>query len=134
MLYPPFLMTIALLVGFFLAGLVTLGNMQAWWLQEILTKLGDLTLFIGATGLTAITDNAALTYLGSLVELSDSQKYNLVAGAVAGGALTVIANAPNPAGYGILKGSFSGGINPLKLLMGAAIPTIVAMICFQILA
>ena len=123
----------SLLVGFFLAGLVTLGNMQAWWLQQILTQLGDLTLFMGATGLTAITDNAALTYLGSLVELTDSQKYNLVAGAVAGGGLTVIANAPNPAGYGILKGSFTGGINPLKLLMGAALPTLVACLCFQIL-
>lgn len=124
----------SLLVGFFLAGLVTLGGMQAWWLKQVLTQLGDLTLFLGATGLTAITDNAALTYLGSLVELSDTQKYNLVAGAVAGGGLTVIANAPNPAGYGILKGSFSGGISPLKLLMGAAFPTIVVCLCFQLLA
>ena len=123
----------SLLVGFFLAGLVTLGGMQGWWLQQILTRLGDFTLFVGATGLTAITDNAALTYLGSLVELSEGQKYSLVAGAVAGGGLTVIANAPNPAGYGILKGSFNGGINPMKLLMGAAFPTLVACICFQIL-
>ncbi len=123
----------SLLVGFFLAGLVTLGQEQAWWLSKVITQLGDLALFMGATGLTAITDNAALTYLGSLVELSDSAKYNLVAGAVAGGGLTVIANAPNPAGYGILKGSFNGGINPLKLLMGAAIPTVVACLCFQLL-
>lgn len=123
----------SLLVGFFLGGLVTLGNMQQWWLKEVLTQLDNLTLFIGATGLTAITDNAALTYLGSLVELSDGAKYNLVAGAVAGGGLTVIANAPNPAGYGILKSSFDGGINPGKLLMGAIIPTIVACLCFQLL-
>jgi hypothetical protein len=124
----------SLLVGFFLAGLVTLGGMQSWWLKEILSKLGDLPLFIGATGLTAITDNAALTYLGSLVDLSDSAKFNLVAGAVAGGGLTVIANAPNPAGYGILKDSFEGGISPLKLFLGAAIPTLVACLCFQLLA
>ena len=57
-------------------------------------------LFFGAAALTAITDNAALTYLGSLVEdISDQSKYSLVAGAVAGGGLTVIANAPNPAGF-----------------------------------
>lgn len=123
----------AMLVGFFLGGLVTLGQMQAWWLQEVLTKMGDFTLFVGATGLTAITDNAALTYLGSLVDLSDGAKYNLVAGAVAGGGLTVIANAPNPAGYGILKGAFEGGISPVKLLMSAALPTLVACICFQVL-
>ena len=123
----------SLLVGFFLAGLVTLGGVQAWWLKPILGTLSDLPLFIGSTGLTAITDNAALTYLGSLVELTDSAKYALVAGAVAGGGLTVIANAPNPAGFGILKGSFGkDGIKPLGLLAGAIIPTIVAMICLQV--
>ena len=123
----------SLLVGFFLAGLVTLGDQQAWWLQSVLKSLGDLPLFLGATGLTAITDNAALTYLGSLVELSDSAKYNLVAGAVAGGGLTVIANAPNPAGYGILKDAFPGGISPLGLIAGAIGPTIVVCLFFQLL-
>jgi predicted cation transporter len=124
----------SLLVGFFLAGLVTLGNMQSWWLQEVITKLGDLTLYLGATALTAITDNAALTYLGSLVDLTDSQKFNLVAGAVTGGGLTVIANAPNPAGFGILKNSFGeDGISPLGLFLGAIFPTIVMIILFQIL-
>ncbi|WP_120404538.1 putative Na+/H+ antiporter [Halobacteriovorax sp. BALOs_7] len=124
----------SLLVGFFLGGLVTLGGQQGWWLQPILTQLGDFVLFVGATSLTAITDNAALTYLGTLVELTDSAKYNLVAGAVAGGGLTVIANAPNPAGFGILKGTFGkDGINPGKLLLGALFPTILAMVFFQIL-
>ncbi len=124
----------SLLVGFFLGGLVTLGGVQAWWLQPILTTMPDLPLFFGSTGLTAITDNAALTYLGSLVDLTDSAKYSLVAGAVAGGGLTVIANAPNPAGFGILKGRFGkDGINPLGLLLGAIGPTIIAMICLQVL-
>lgn len=125
----------SLLVGFFLAGLVALGGVQAWWLKPILSDMNDLALFFGSTALTAITDNAALTYLGSLVELGDSAKYNLVAGAVTGGGLTVIANAPNPAGFGILKSSFGkDGINPLGLLAGALFPTAVACICFQILA
>lgn len=124
----------SLLVGFFLGGLVTLGAQQAWWLQPILGKLPDLPLFFGATALTAITDNAALTYLGSLVELTDTAKYSLVAGAVAGGGLTVIANAPNPAGFGILKDSFGeDGINPLYLLAGAIGPTLVAMFFLEIL-
>jgi len=124
-----------LLVGFFLCGLVILGGMQKWWLQPVLASLGELPLFLGSTGLTAFTDNAALTYLGSQVDgLSDSMKYALVSGAVAGGGLTIIANAPNPAGYGILKNSFgSEGISPLGLLAAAAGPTIVAMICFWIL-
>lgn len=124
----------SLMVGFFLGGLVVLGSIQQWWLQDIITKLGDLPLFFGATALTAITDNAALTYLGSLVELSDTAKYYLVAGAVTGGGLTVIANAPNPAGYGILKGSFKDGlINPLYMLLGALFPTLVSIACFLLL-
>jgi len=110
-----------LLVAFFLAGLVVLGSVQRWWLEPILTSLNSTALFISSIGLTAITDNAAITYLGSLVtSLSDESKYLLVAGAVTGGGLTVIANAPNPAGYSILNASFGeDGINPLRLFLHA---------------
>ena len=95
------------MVAFFLAGLIVLGGQQRWWLQDVLSRLDESTLFFGAAALTAITDNAALTYLGSLVDgVSSEYKYSLVAGAVAGGGLTVIANAPNPAGYAILKNHF----------------------------
>lgn len=118
----------ALMVGFFLAGLVTLGGMQKWWLQDLLAGLSPIVLFWGATALTAVTDNAALTYLGSLVDgTGDLWRYMLVAGSVTGGGLTVIANAPNPAGFSILKGCFpDGAISPLKLLYAASLPTAVA--------
>lgn len=125
-----------LLVGFFLAGLVTLGSLQAWWLKPLISRLDGHSLFFGATGLTAITDNAALTYLGSLVEgISDELKYALVAGAVTGGGLTVIANAPNPAGVGILQNAkvFTSGISPLGLLLGALPPTGIAILFFWVL-
>jgi len=123
-----------LLVAFFLGGLVVLGGMQAWWLQPVLLGMDETQIYFGATALTAITDNAALTYLGSQVEgLSEGFKYALVTGAVTGGGLTIIANAPNPAGASILKGTFDeGAINPLGLLAGALLPTVVAIICFRI--
>ena len=122
----------ALLVAFFLAGLVVLGGMQQWWLQPIVSGLQPTALFFGALGLTAITDNAALTYLGSLIEgMSDAAKYMLVAGAVAGGGLTVIANAPNPAGVSLLKAGFNdGSIGAGGLLLGALAPTVVAAVLF----
>ena len=106
-----------LLVGFFLGGLVVLGGLQQWWLQPLLSEMSTTPLYYGATFLTAITDNAALTYLGSLVDgMSPEAKYALVTGAVTGGGLTVIANAPNPAGFAILKGTFDDGvISPLWL-------------------
>ena len=122
-----------LMVAFFLAGLVVLGGQQRWWLQDVLARLDETTLFYGAAALTAITDNAALTYLGSLVEgVSRDYQYALVAGAVAGGGLTVIANAPNPAGFAILKDHFDDqSISALGLLAAALLPTGVAIACFR---
>jgi Na+/H+ antiporter NhaD/arsenite permease-like protein len=124
-----------LMVGFFLAGLVTLGGLQQWWLQDVLTGMDSTALYFGATALTAITDNAALTYLGSLVEgTDDAFKYSLVSGAVTGGGLTVIANAPNPAGFAILRGHFEDeSINSLGLFVTAMPPTIIAILAFRLL-
>ncbi|MGE5667224.1 MAG: putative Na+/H+ antiporter [Betaproteobacteria bacterium] len=124
-----------LLVGFFLAGLVVLGGLQQWWLVPLLQDMDSTTVYVGAMALTAVADNAALTYLGSLVpNLGDEFKYALVAGAVAGGGLTVIANAPNPAGFAILRGHFEdGAIHPVRLLAAALPATLVAALAFQLL-
>jgi hypothetical protein len=123
----------SLMVAFFLAGLVVLGGQQKWWLQPLLVNLDSTSVYYGATVLTAVTDNAALTYLGSLVDgLSDEFKYSLVSGALTGGGLTVIANAPNPAGFSILKPSFEeGAISALYLFLYALPPTIIAIIAFR---
>ncbi|MEQ1667813.1 MAG: putative Na+/H+ antiporter [Sulfuriferula sp.] len=124
-----------LLVAFFLAGLVVLGGQQQWWLQPLLLSMSSDQVFIGATVLTAFTDNAALTYLGSQVDgLSDTFKYALVAGAVTGGGLTIIANAPNPAGIAILREHFEdNAVHPLGLLLAALLPTVVAALAFKFL-
>ncbi|MBK7963849.1 MAG: putative Na+/H+ antiporter [Bdellovibrionales bacterium] len=124
-----------LLVAFFLGGLVVIGGMQGWWLEPILSKLTNSHLYLSAIGLTAFTDNAALTYLGTLVpSLSESSRYALVAGAVVGGGLTVIANAPNPAGFSILQDAFGDeGISPLKLFYSALPPTLIAGLCYWFL-
>jgi hypothetical protein len=131
----PLIIKEGLLVGFFLAGLVVLGGMQQWWLQPIVESLSPVALFFGALGLTAITDNAALTYLGSLIEgISAPSQYMLMAGAVAGGGLTVIANAPNPAGAALLRRGFDdASIGAVGLLLGALGPTIVAAAAFLLL-
>jgi hypothetical protein len=124
-----------LLVGFFLASLVIHGGCQQWWIAPVLSSLSEWPLMIGSTILTAFNDNAAITYLATLVPgFSDSLKFAVVAGAVAGGGLTVIANAPNPAGQSILASRFGpGGIAPLKLLMGAILPTIIVGAAFMLL-
>lgn len=124
----------SLLVSMFLGGIIQFGAFQKWWLAPLLGSMTDIILFKGAVALTAITDNAALTYLGSQVEsLTEASKYALVAGALAGGGLTIIANAPNAAGYSVLAAKFPGGIKPLNLLLAALVPTAVAIFCLWVL-
>jgi len=123
-----------LLVGFFLGGLVTHGGVQGWWIEPVLGDLSEFPLMLMATVLTSFNDNAAITYLSTLVPgLTDGLKYAVVAGAVAGGGLTVIANAPNPAGQSILNKHFEGGITPFGLLKAALVPTVIMFLLFILL-
>ena len=123
-----------LLVGFFLAGLVIHGGLQGWWIEPVLKRLDEFPLFVSSVLLTAFNDNAAITYLATLVPgFTDPLKYAVVAGAVTGGGLTVIANAPNPAGQTILQRFFPQGVSPLGLLTGALLPTLVMALCFLLL-
>lgn len=120
-----------LLVGFFLGGLVVHGGLQGWWIAPVLEGLSTIPLFIGAVVLTAFNDNAAITLLATLVpDLAPQLKYAVVAGAVAGGGLTVIANAPNPAGQSLLNKYFVDGVSPLYLLLGALLPTVIVSAVF----
>jgi hypothetical protein len=130
-----------LLVGLFLAALVTHGGFQGWWIQPVLSSLGELQLFVGSILLTAFNDNAAITYLASLVPalgplpaahegMASSLQYAVLAGALTGGGLTIIANAPNPAGQAILAKHFRGGVSPAGLLAGSLLPTAVVAACF----
>jgi hypothetical protein len=99
----------------------------------VLSSLGEAPLFVGATLLTAFNDNALITYLATLVpNLAEPLKQAVLEGAVVGGGLTVIANAPNPAGQALLNRFFPDSISPLCLAAGALIPTIIAALVFRI--
>ena len=122
-----------LLVGFFLGGLVIHGGVQGWWIAPVLGSLEEIPLLLAAAGLTAFNDNAAITFLSTLVPgFTEELKYAVVAGAVAGGGLTVIANAPNPAGQSLLKKYFDNGVSPAGLLKSALFPTLVVVLCFLV--
>jgi hypothetical protein len=123
-----------LLVGFFLGGLVIHGGLQGWWISPVLSSLAEAPLFFSATILTAFNDNALITYLATLVpNFEPALKIAVVEGAVIGGGLTVIANAPNPAGNSLLQRFFGGAISPLGLLVGAVPPTVIAILVFRVL-
>jgi hypothetical protein len=123
-----------LLVGFFLAGLVIHGGLQGWWIAPLLATLAETPLFIGSSVLTAFNDNALITYLATLVPNLDHRlKIAVLEGAVTGGGLTVIANAPNPAGQALLSRFFGGAVSPVGLFLGALPPTVIAALAFRIL-
>ena len=122
-----------ILVGFFLAGLVIHGGLQGWWLEPVITELTEWPLFVGSVVLTSFNDNAAITFLASQVSgLGPELKYAVLAGAVCGGGLTVIANAPNPAGQALLSRFFGDGVSPGKLVMGAFVPTVIVSLVMML--
>jgi hypothetical protein len=122
-----------LLVGFFLAGLVIHGGLQGWWIAPLLASLSETPLYLGATVLTAFNDNALITYLSTLVpNLTEGMKAAVVEGAVTGGGLTVIANAPNPAGQAILGKFFGDAVEPLWLAVAALVPTLITIVAFRL--
>jgi hypothetical protein len=123
-----------LLVGFFLAGLVIHGGLQGWWIAPVLSSLSETPLFVASAVLTSFNDNALITFLATLVPGLDEQlRLAVVQGAVVGGGLTVIANAPNPAGQALLARFFGGAVMPLRLLAGAIPATLIAALAFRLL-
>ena len=122
-----------LMVGFFLAGIVIHGGLQGWWIGPVLSSLSQNGLFWGATILTAFNDNALITKLATFVpDLPEGFKIAVVEGAVTGGGLTVIANAPNPAGRALLGRFFDDAVSPAKLFAAAVIPTLIAAAMFRL--
>ena len=86
-----------------------------------------LAVLVNATAVT-------LLLAPNAPDLSAESRYMLVAGAVAGGGLTVIANAPNPAGVALLRRGFNDeSIGAGGLLAGALAPTAVACVAFLLL-
>ena len=123
-----------LMVGFFLGGLVIHGGLQGWWIAPVLASLTETPLFLGATVLTAFNDNSLITYLSTLVPNLGASLKIAVVGAVTGGGLTVIANAPNPAGQALLARFFVDGVvAPFGLFVAALVPTFIAAIAFRLL-
>lgn len=123
----------ALMVAFFIAGIMLHGNLQAWWISPLLANLPELNLNFAAIFLTSFNDNAAITYLSTfVVDFPENMKYAVVTGAITGGGLTLIANAPNPVGQSILKRFFYPGISSGLLLRFAALPTVITALVFYI--
>lgn len=122
------------LIALFLTSLLIFGPMQTWWIEPVLRTLDGRLLYLVSTLLTGMVDNAALTYLGAQVpDLSADSKYFLVAGAISGGGLTLIANAPNIVGLNLLRPHFPNGFDSKKLFVSALLPTFLIALIFAFL-
>ncbi len=114
-----------LMVGLFLAGLVIHGGLQGWWIEQLLGDLNYGEMMLSGTVLTAFNENSTVAYLACLLDdLKPTVEYALVSGLIAGGGLTVIAHAPNPAGQALLRPYFHKGVSPWNLFLFALGPTI----------
>lgn len=130
----PLILRPALLVGFFIASLVIHGGLQEWWIAPLLHHATPKQMLFTSLTLGPLTDNGALVYLATLIpHLSDLSKYAMMVGAVVAGGLTIIANAPNPAGYQILNHHFKKGISAKNLFLWGLIPTIIGLVIFIVL-
>lgn len=127
----PIRLTQPLLIGLFLAGLVIHGGLQGWWVVDLLEQLTPLGVFSVSILITAFNDNTSISYLATLVpSWGEIFQYAIFSGVIAGGGLTVIGNAPNPAGFAILGHHFKNGISPIKLFLSAALPTLILYAIF----
>lgn len=120
-----------LLIGLFLAGLIIHGGLQGWWVVDLLERLKPIGVMGVSILLTAFNDNTSISYLSTLVpSWGEAFQYAIFTGVIAGGGLTVIGNAPNPAGFAILGRYFNQGISPIKLFLSAALPTAILYIIY----
>ncbi|MEZ5315595.1 MAG: putative Na+/H+ antiporter [Chlamydiales bacterium] len=123
----------AVLVGFFFASLIIHGELQSWWIIPLMQNLN----YFGAMGvsflLSAFMDNAVISYITlELPKYDDLKHYLVIVGAMSAGSLTVIANAPNPVGHALLRGSFNGKISFFFLFLGGVMPALIYLFLFWI--
>jgi hypothetical protein len=123
----------AVLIGFFFASLIIHGELQAWWIIPLMQNLNHFGAMVASFILSAFVDNAIVSYITlDLPQYDDLKHYLVIAGAMSAGALTVIANAPNPVGHAILRPSFKGKISFFALFLGAIIPSLIYLSLFWI--
>lgn len=121
----------AIFVGFFFASLLIHGKLQGWWFVPLMHSFGDFGTMMGSFVLSGFIDNAVVSYLSLEVPGLDEMKhYLIVVGAMSAGALTIIANAPNPVGHAILRGVFQSRISLVGLLLGALAPSLIFLAVF----
>ncbi|KRH78642.1 hypothetical protein FERRO_16340 [Ferrovum sp. JA12] len=130
----PLLLKESALVGLFLASLIVIESKQSGWLSPIISSMKYYQVYVGSALITAVTDNAALTYLGTLLpNPPENFKLALVKGAIAGGGLTLIANAPNPIAGKFLKPYFvHHRILAKELFKSALVPTLITLLGLMI--
>lgn len=122
-----------LLIGMFLAGLIIHGGLQGWWIVPLLSQLNDVELFGTSFVLSMFNDNAGVSFLSSLIpNISESAKKLILSGALTAGGMTILANAPNPTAFTLLKSDFDKGISHFYVFLAALLPSIIAVIMFLV--
>ncbi|WP_348663117.1 putative Na+/H+ antiporter [Chlamydia vaughanii] len=122
-------------VGLFYAGLVIFGELQEWWVLEIMHRMSDFGYLITSYTLSIFLDNALVNYLvHNLPVATDCFLYLVIAGCMSAGGLTIISNMPNIVGYLIIRPTFpSSSVSLGWLFLSALGPSIISLMTFWIL-
>ncbi|AAP05554.1 putative Na+/H+ antiporter [Chlamydia caviae] len=122
-------------VGLFYAGLVIFGELQEWWVLELMHRMSDFGYIITSYTLSIFLDNALVNYLvHNLPVATDCFLYLVIAGCMSAGGLTIVSNMPNIVGYLILRPSFpSSSLSLGWLFLFALGPSIISLMTFWFL-
>lgn len=125
----------ACFVGLFYAGLVIFGELQEWWVLELMHRMPDFGYMMTSYVLSIFLDNALVNYLvHNLPVATDCFLYLVIAGCMSAGGLTLISNIPNIVGYLALQSFFPSSSFSLGWLFLFALgPSIIALMTFWIL-
>lgn len=125
----------ACFVGLFYAGLVIFGELQEWWVLELMHRMSDFGYMMTSYVLSIFLDNALVNYLvHNLPVATDCFLYLVIAGCMSAGGLTIISNIPNIVGYLALRPFFPSSSFSLGWLFLFALgPSIIAVMTFWIL-
>ncbi|MFZ0565372.1 MAG: putative Na+/H+ antiporter [Chlamydiales bacterium] len=122
-----------ILVGFFFAALLIHGELQEWWIIPLIERLDYFGATITSFILSALVDNAIVSYMTADLPQFDTLKHYLViTAAMSAGGLTIMANAPNVVGHAILRSYFKGSISFLYLFLGALAPSLILLTLFWV--
>ncbi|MBQ8498549.1 putative Na+/H+ antiporter [Chlamydia sp.] len=119
-------------VGLFYIGIVIFGELQEWWVLDLMHGMPDFGYMMTSYLFSIFLDNALVNHIvHNLPMANDCYLYLVLVGSMSAGGLTLVSNMPNIVGYLILRPTFPhSDISLIRLFLSAVVPSIVSLSVF----